>query len=52
MRLESHTSAAQTKVEFVLYLGQSVVDYVCISSLSMNFYYCSELGPTKINFLP
>ena len=35
------TSAAQIKVEFELYVGQSVVDYMCISNLPMNIYYYS-----------
>ena len=30
MCLVSWTSTAQTKVEFELYLGQSVVDYICV----------------------
>ena len=31
------------------YLRQSVVDYVCISNLSMNINYYSELRPCKLN---
>ena len=49
MRLDLLTSAAQTKVEFELYLGQSLVDHICISNFSMNIYYYSELWPIKFN---
>ena len=41
--------AAQTKFECELYLGQSVVYYICISNLPMNIYSYSELGPNKFN---
>ena len=49
MRLDFLTSAAQTKVELLLYLGQSVVDYICNSNLPMNKYYYSEIWPIKYN---
>ena len=50
MRFDFKTSAAQTTVEFELYLWQSVIDYMCISNLSMNIYYYSELGPSKFGW--
>ena len=49
MRLDLWTSTAQTKVELELYPGQSVVDYLCLSNLSMNIYYYSELWPIEFN---
>ena len=48
MYLEVWSSAAQSKVEYVLYIGQSVVDYKCISNFPVIIYYCYELSP--INF--
>ena len=47
-RLHFSTSTAQKKVEFELYLEQLVVDYMCISNLSMNNYYYAEQGPSKL----
>ena len=35
-----------------IYLEQSVVDYICICNLSMNVYYYSKLGPTRLNWPP
>ena len=49
MRLDFKASVPQNKVQFVLYLGQSVVDYICSSNLPMNIYDDSELSPLKIN---
>ena len=49
MRLDSLTAAARSKVEFEIHLWQSVVDYLCISYLSVNIYYYFELWPTKFN---
>ena len=49
MCLEFKTSVALTKVKFELCLGQSVVDYICISNLPMNIYYFSEPWPIKFN---
>ena len=43
MRLDFYASMAHTNVEFKLYLGQSVVDYMCMLNLPMNIYYFSEL---------
>ena len=43
------TSAALAKVEFELYLGQSVVNYICISNLHMHICYYSERWPIKFN---
>ena len=47
--LDFWTSAAQTMVKFELFLGQFVIDYVCISNLPMNIYYYSELWLIKFN---
>ena len=49
MHLDFLTSAAQTKVEFALCLGQYVVEYMCISNLSTTIYYCSKLETAKLN---
>ena len=49
MYLDFYNSAAQAKVEFKLYLGQYVVDYICISNFPMNIYYYSELWPMKFD---
>ena len=43
------STQAQTKVELELYLCQSVVDYMCVSNMSMNIYYYSELGHSMFN---
>ena len=50
MHLEFYISAAQTNVDVKLHIGsQSLLDYMCISNLSKNIYYYSELGPIKLN---
>ena len=47
MRLDFETSADM--VEFELYIGQSVVDYICIQNFHMNVYYYSEVWSIKFN---
>ena len=49
MHLDFLSSAAQTMVDLELCLGQSVVDYMYISSFYMNIYYYFEQGLMNSN---